>query len=327
MVVHLASLLSTLNVYGSYYCTDCNVIFHVKCVMKYSGWYCVVSPENEDEKPLDVNSITNILERNDTGEATLIEHFKHNHYLTLSDKSREFDDKCCDGCMLLVLDPFYYCSRYDIFECERCDWVSNGFAYRCNECGSRMCLRCATLTPDSLTCPGHQHPLLFYIDEEGKCSACGENSEPIYCCKDCKYSVDLRCIRLPERVRHKCDDHLLALTYHEVNDYSKHHCCDICERKTDPELWFYHCATCDTSAHVNCVLGKYPFIKTWRDHPHPLTFVRKINSYPECTQCGKPCEGLALECAEPECNYIVHWQCINPDGSDSSLSSGDDSDE
>ncbi|KAE8712316.1 Ubiquitin carboxyl-terminal hydrolase family protein [Hibiscus syriacus] len=277
--------------YGSYYCADCNVIFHVKCATKYRVWYYVVSPENEDGKPLDVNSITNVLERNVAGEATLIEHFKHHHYLTLIDNNREYDDKCCDGCMLPVSDSFYYCSlcefflhkscaelpkmkniwlHYcqlaalvltsdDIFECELCDWVSNGFAYKCNECGRRMCLRCATLTPDSLACPGHQHPLLFYLDEEGKCNACGENnkcnacgenSNPIYCCKDCKYSVDLRCTRLPEIVRHKCDDHLLALTYHEVNDYSKHHRCDICEQKTDPKVWFYHCATCDTSAHL-----------------------------------------------------------------------------
>ncbi|XP_039071443.1 uncharacterized protein LOC120218578, partial [Hibiscus syriacus] len=246
--------------YGSYYCADCNVIFHVKCATKFSHWYYAVSLEIEDEKAPD--SITNVLERNDAGEATLIEHFKHNHYLTLSEKNREFDDKCCDGCILPVSDSFYYCSRCefflhkscaelpkmkniclhycqlaalvltsdDIFECEACYWVSNGFAYKCNECGRRMCLRCATLTPDSLTCPGHQHPLLFYIEEEVKCNACGLfRWRYLYRCKDCEYSVDLRCIRLPERVRHKCDDHLLALTYHELNDYSKHHRCDICE--------------------------------------------------------------------------------------------------
>ncbi|MFQ6655770.1 hypothetical protein Gotur_026182 [Gossypium turneri] len=51
------------------------------------------------------------------------------------------------------------------------------------------------------------------------------------------------------------------------------------------------------------------------DHPYPLTFVKKINCYPECTKCGEPCEELALECAELECNYLVHWKCMKPYGS------------
>ncbi|MBA0737744.1 hypothetical protein Gogos_011192 [Gossypium gossypioides] len=78
---------------------------------------------------------------------------------------------------------------------------------------------------------------------------------------------------LPTRARHKYYEHLLALSYHEINDYSEHHYCNICERKRDPKSWFYHCTTCDTSA-------------------------KKINYYPECTKCGEPCEELALECAE-----------------------------
>ncbi|XP_012481576.1 uncharacterized protein LOC105796409 [Gossypium raimondii] len=325
--------------YGSYYCVDCNIIFHVNCATRDLDFFYVVSPENEDEKPLDIslNSITNVLERNDAGEATMIEHFKHNHYLTLSDKIREYGNKCCDGCMLLISDSFYYCSECEfflhkacaelpkmkpiwyhscqlatlvltsdhIFRCEICDFLSNGFAYKCNECGSHTCLRCQAIPPDALSCPGHEHPLLFYFDFGGRCSACGLDIEPAYSCKDCNYSVDHFCMLLPTRVSHKCDEHLLALTYHDIHDYSKHHYCDICEQKRDLKRWFYHCTTCDTSAHVKCVLGEYPFIKTGSiykegDHPHPVTFVKKIKHYPKCTKCGEPCEELALECAEPE---------------------------
>ncbi|MFQ6627767.1 hypothetical protein Gotur_006665, partial [Gossypium turneri] len=32
-------------------------------------------------------------------------------------------------------------------------------------------------------------------------------------------------------------------------------------------------------------------------------------------KCGEPCEELALECAELECNYLVHWKCVKPYGS------------
>ncbi|PPD68444.1 hypothetical protein GOBAR_DD34684 [Gossypium barbadense] len=349
--------------YGSYYCADCNVILHVNCATRDPFLFYVVSPENEDEKPLDIHlsSITNVIERNDAGEATIIEHFKHNHYLTLSDNIREYGDKFCDGCMLLISDSFYYCSECgfflhkacaelpkmkpiwhhgcqlanlaltsdNIFRCELCDFLSNGLAYKCRVCGGHVCLRCQALPPDALSCPGHEHPLLFYYDFDGQCCACGVHKMRAFSCKDCDYSVEPLCMLLPTRVSHKCDEHLLALTYHDINDYSKHHYCDICERERDPKRWFYHCTTCDTSAHVKCVLGEYPFIKTGSiykegDHLHPLTFVKKIKHYPACTKCGEPCEELALECAEAECNYLVHWKCMNPYASEYGYLKGTD---
>ncbi|PPD72873.1 hypothetical protein GOBAR_DD30218 [Gossypium barbadense] len=103
--------------YGSYFCADCNVIFHVNCALKEKEWYCIVSQENEDDKSLDipVNSITKVLETNDAGEATVIEHCKHKHYLMLSDKMREHGDKCCDGCLLLISAKFYHCLQCDFF--------------------------------------------------------------------------------------------------------------------------------------------------------------------------------------------------------------------
>ncbi|KAG4164318.1 hypothetical protein ERO13_A13G008000v2 [Gossypium hirsutum] len=274
--------------HGSYFCADCNVIFHVNCALKEKEWYCIVTQENEDDKSLDipVNSITKVLERNDAGEATLIEHCKHKHYLMLSDKISEHGDKCCDGCLLLISAKFYHCLR---------------------------CVRCVFLQFE-VKIPGHKHPLLFYYDYKGQCSGCGTDINKAYRCKDCNFGLCLYCVVRLTRVGHNCDDHPLKLTYHKINDYEKYHYCDICEEKRDPKYWFYHCETCDTSAHVNCVLGKYPLIKLGstyneRDHPHPLTFAKKFPYYPKCVECGKPCEDLSLECAEPGCNYIVHWKC------------------
>ncbi|KHG25373.1 Transcription intermediary factor 1-beta [Gossypium arboreum] len=207
----------------------------------------------QDDKSLDipVNSITKVLETNDDGEATVIEHFTHKHYLMLSDNIREH---------------------------------------------------------------GHKHPLLFYYDYEEQCSACGRDIIRAFRCKDCNLELCNRCVLRPIRVKHKCDEHLLTLTYDKISDYVKCHYCDICEKERDPKHWFYHCKTCDTSVHVDCVLGKYSFIKlgsTYNEgnHEHPLTFVKKIYYYPECVECGDPCEDLSLECAESGCNYIAHWKC------------------
>ncbi|TYH81933.1 hypothetical protein ES332_D02G020500v1 [Gossypium tomentosum] len=99
--------------YGSYYCSECDVIFHVKCAIKNKDSYEIV--ENEDEESADVSSKTKVLEWNDAGEATVIEHITHIHHLTLSDRVGEYDNKCCDGCLLPISDSFYYCTQCDFF--------------------------------------------------------------------------------------------------------------------------------------------------------------------------------------------------------------------
>ncbi|KAB2046898.1 hypothetical protein ES319_A13G008500v1 [Gossypium barbadense] len=308
--------------HGSYFCADCNVIFHVNCALKENLWYYIVSQENEDDKSLDVpvNSIT-----------------KHG-------------DKCCDGCLLLISAKFYHCLRCDfflhkscaelpkmelildhhcvgkpfsglkpfiltsdcMFQCDQWRYLSNGFSYKCR-CGYQMCVRCVILQCE-VKIPGHKHPLLFYYDYKEQCNGCGTDINKAYRCKDCNFGLCFYCVQRPTRVRHNCNDDPLKLTYHKINDYVKYHYCDICEEKKDPKYWFYHCETCDTSAHVDCVLGEYPLIKLRNiynegDHPHPLTFAKKFPYYPKCVECGEPCEDLSLEFAEPGCNYIAHWKC------------------
>ncbi|TYG77930.1 hypothetical protein ES288_D02G015300v1 [Gossypium darwinii] len=335
--------------HGSYYCSKCTVIFHVKCVMKDKDSYEIV--ENEDEESTDesVSSITKVLERNDAGEATVIEHFKHNHYLILSDRVGEYDDKCCGGCLLPIVASFYYCTQCDfflhkvcvelpkvkhvwhhrcrpplvlisneVFECVQCLWLSNAFAYKCEECETRTCFRCIiALRPGARTCLGHKHPLLFYSKYIGRCVACGKDGiKGLFRCKDCDFSLDHKCFSLPITFQYKNDQHLLSLTYGDDNSYSESHFCDVCEESRDPNLWFYNCATCDISAHINCVLSEYPFLKLGsifklREdvHEHPLTVVKKIYYYPNCGKCGKPCFDLAFECTA--CNFIIHKKCAS----------------
>ncbi|XVF37820.1 hypothetical protein REPUB_Repub20aG0043800 [Reevesia pubescens] len=334
--------------HGSYCCSDCKIIFHVNCLTKDKGSYVIVNENEESSEGLELfpESITCVFERNDAGEATKIKHFKHAHNLNLGDKITDYD-KCCDGCMLPISNSFYYCPQCDfflhkacaelrqmkhvwhhycqqplvltsdeVFRCEKCSCWSNAFAYTCNECEEKTCLRCVTaLTPGAQICPKHEHPLLYYREYKGQCSACGDRTYGAFRCKDinCNFVLDRECFSLPNRARHKCDEHILALTYHDNNDYSESHYCDICEERRNPDLWFYYCVSCDNSAHINCVLGEYPFIKLGgifkdEDHLHPLTFVKKMYYYAECIKCGKPCEDLALECAESGCNYIVHWK-------------------
>nr|KJB27744.1 hypothetical protein B456_005G007300 [Gossypium raimondii] len=328
--------------HGSYYCSKYNGIFHVKCVMKDKDSYEIV--ENEDEIEMPIESSIIIIESNDAGEATKIKHFKHMHNLMLGPFVGGYENSC-DGCMLPISDPFYYCSECAFFLhkacaelpkmknvwhhgckeplalisdkaflCRRCWYVTNAFAYECCGCEGKICLRCViALTPGARTCLKHEHPLFYYPKHNGKCNACGRTTQAAFCCKDCNFVLHLRCFSLPITAHHKCDEHLLSLTDHDDNKYLESHHCDICEESRDSKLWFYNCSTCDTSAHVNCVLRRYPFLKLGsihegNDHPHPLTIVKKYY-YPDCDKCGKPCEGMALECSKSECKFIVHWKC------------------
>ncbi|XVF43549.1 hypothetical protein PTKIN_Ptkin02bG0048900 [Pterospermum kingtungense] len=333
--------------HGSYYSSDCHFVVHVNCVLRSKQWYYVIEQIEKlgDNDDIPMDSFT-VIQRNEDGEAIEIKHCFHAHNIMLEDEVMD-DDVFCHGCTLPISDgSFYECPQCDyflhktcaelpqkkhiwyhvcqiplflvsdyMFECCTCRYVSNGFVYRCEECGRFVCLRCAV--PSTLTCQGHEHPLSYYTRFEGQCNACGNNRRGAYKCKECDFALDFSCITLPNKVPHKCDAHLLTLTYGEKDTYSARHFCDICEEGRDPNLWFYYCSICDNSAHPKCVLGRYPFMKLGdmrkrEEHPHLITFVKKMYDYPKCFKCDLPCQDLALECIEPGCEYIIHWDCIEP---------------
>ncbi|XVF62918.1 hypothetical protein PTKIN_Ptkin09bG0047300 [Pterospermum kingtungense] len=316
--------------YGSYYCSDCNFIAHVKCATEREGWYYVV----EADEKLDVDdddSVSPITEKNG-GEMTKIKHEDHKSVVSLV-KLWFHDDE--NGLLALFVDEDHksvvslvklwfhddenglLALFVDVDHLDRTTLYC-GFAYKCNACNDHICLRCG-VRDYRITHQAHRHPLFFNRNYDGQCNGCGIKMLGLFRCKLCNFNLGIHCcLKLPRTARHKCDEHPLELTYQESNDYSKHHYCDICEEKRDPKFWFYHCATCETCADPGCVLGRYPFMKPGsiykeKDHPHPLTFVRKAYYYPAaCHKCCEPCQDLALECPESTCNYIVHWECVKP---------------
>ncbi|XVF83480.1 hypothetical protein PTKIN_Ptkin16aG0491200 [Pterospermum kingtungense] len=336
--------------HGGYYCSDCNYVAHVNCAIQDYNWYEFDKPEINDENLEDDSALLppySIIKESKDGEnvvATEIKHFSHDHNLVLSNDMS--DDKYCDGCVLSIFTCYYGCSECGfflhkscaelprkmhlwfhshpklhphtvdrIFRCESCDYESSGFAYTCNLCYMHYCLRCA-LVSDNPICEGHEHRLPCY-KYKALCNACGVSSDWPFRCKGCNFALHCDCLTLPLTARHKSDEHPYKLTYHDNKNYPASNYCDICEEERNPNLWFYHCAICDNSAHPICVLGKYSFTKLGRicrlgDHPHPLTFVQKVHYYPECLICGKPCLDISLECKKIGCSYIVHWECIKP---------------
>ncbi|KAL4313408.1 hypothetical protein GQ457_01G023390 [Hibiscus cannabinus] len=221
---------------GNYSCLDCKFIFHVNCVLKDESSYFVVTLGNEDEKSREIlmlldkstASITSVFQRNNAGNAIEVKHIEHKHNLMLSDKIGDYE-KSCDGCMLPLSDSFYYCPDCDFFlhkvcamspkikhvwdhKCEpplvltsdkfffcvSCGFWSNAFAYKCSNCKKQKCLRCVIArTPGVVTSSKHQHPLFYYKDYRGQCSACGLDTRGAFRCKDPQnhFAVDHKCLR------------------------------------------------------------------------------------------------------------------------------------
>ncbi|OMO79618.1 Zinc finger, PHD-type [Corchorus olitorius] len=276
---------------GVAYLCDCKIVAHVNCATKDTDWYYVVEEEDEDEKSIDSLEL----------------------------------------CPITIIETAYYPSRLHISVVQNQNVISfftksvlnyprgNRFGFM-NAKNNSSALFQSTFSDVKFvsTCP-----MALATNARNARNTFALNVRWAYYCKDCKFALGPECLTLPTRVQHKCDEkHLLALTYHDHNDYSATHYCDICEETRDPSQWFYRCATCDTSAHVDCVLGDKPFIRLGsickleeeedQDHEHPPTFVKKIYYYPECIKCGERCHDLAVECGEHECNYIAHWRCIKP---------------
>ncbi|MFQ6664119.1 hypothetical protein Gotur_031333 [Gossypium turneri] len=131
----------------------------------------------------------------------------------------------------------------------------------------------------------------------------------------CDFRLDVGCATLPLTVWYKYDRHALTLTFCDDSEPSQHYC-DLCEKEREPNDWFYYCADCDNSLHLNCAIGDLPYLKLGNKikikatgHRHPLTVVKNIWNCPPCKVCGEVCNWQALECKESECNFIVHWGC------------------
>ncbi|KAK5826558.1 hypothetical protein PVK06_021482 [Gossypium arboreum] len=331
--------------HGSYSCRKlgCNYVVHVNCVLEDDDLYKVIEDEKQWEELYEKSiqsSIISVIEVNEAGEATKIEHFSHQHCLVLADKMDEEIDRKCNGCMLSISTLFYYCSECPfflhktcaelpsikfhwfrhakatlIFEdyllCFLCRQHFSGFVYRLREWF--ICIRCAKVA-DTIECEGHQHFLFYDFKCREKCNGCGNDCwHGAFRCGKCRFALDFRCLTLPHSALHKIDEHMLNLTY----DDDKEQCyCDICEQERDPNFWYYSCSICSTFAHPKCVLGEFPFLKDgmkwpYLDHPHrrDLKFFRNVESYSKCSDCGKLCPEEVIKCEKPTCNYITHYHC------------------
>ncbi|KAG4143214.1 hypothetical protein ERO13_D06G175800v2 [Gossypium hirsutum] len=331
----------------SYSCRKpgCNYVVHVNCVLEHQSLYEVINEEKQCEELKEKSmqsSIIRVIEVNEAGEAANIEHLSHQHCLVLAGKMEEEIDRKCDGCMLPISNICYYCSKCPFFlhktcaelprikqhwfrqsnatlnfdsfnRCNFCSQSCSGFFYKIVEYWD-VCIRCAKVA-DIIECEGHQHFLFFDFKCKKECNGCGKKCQNgAFRCGKCRFALDFGCLTLPHSALHKIDEHKLKLTYHDDKEQSY---CDICEQYRDPSLWYYSCSICDTSAHLECVLGNFLFLKDGstlpnyeHDHDHGLKIFRKVEGFPKCSECGRFCQEEIVKCKESTCNYILHCKCL-----------------
>ncbi|XP_059460272.1 uncharacterized protein LOC132189547 [Corylus avellana] len=323
--------------YATYYCKECDYVAHLECAFQ--------DDVTADLKLLPEEPIDLVSDSTEVEVAEQMQNFGHPHELILSNEELT-DEKLCDGCMGFICTPFFSCPQCnfflhnkcvqlpkkkrhllhphlltcfssstfsgELFSCDACERVSNGFSYRCDTCDFDIDLQCFSIS-ETLKHDCHPHSLSLAVNSNRSCHVCNCTSRKergVFVCKSgCDFTLGLECATLPLEARHIYDDHPLKLTY-SVEVHCEYYCL-ICENERDPNCWFYYCEQCDFPAHLQCVLGKYPYVRfgntcTSQDaHEHPLTFVPKTESSPPCDGCGENFDGMALECTK--CKFNVHY--------------------
>ncbi|CAH8273124.1 unnamed protein product [Arabidopsis lyrata] len=269
--------------WGGYSCQRCpSYIVHSKCATREDVWNGKelegVLEETEDVEPyvvIDENTI---------------QHFSHTeHYLRLHVYGVLCDEnKRCSACTHpICLQSFYGCmdcdfilhqncagflrkkwhvlhnerltlvtNEADSFFCDACYRISNGFRYQ-ND-GRNFDVLCTSISEPFIH-PSHPyHPLYYNSTEEDKfCNGCNRVEYRMLGCIEngCNFFICFGCATLPQVVKHRVDDHPLSLCYGEKARGK--YWCDICEKETNPETWFYTCKDHRASLHKECVLGEF----------------------------------------------------------------------
>ncbi|KAM7530117.1 hypothetical protein LguiB_033527 [Lonicera macranthoides] len=260
----------------------------------------------------------------------------------------------CKGCLIAIIStPFYGCDQcsfflhgscaevpqelrhpchqedhqfnlkmsftsQDKFPCYSCYRFHNGFRYKCDSCDFTICVVCALL-PVKIRHETHDHPLRIQrVEKVTVCNGCRFSIRGglIYRCHTCDYYVDIHCLKLPHKIKHAWDRHLLTLRYPPYSDHPDEFYCEICEEEIHPKYWLYHCHHCDQPFHIECLFPIFEYLT--RDinagdtievgiHPHKLSTVfHRAENRPsfKCKRCDRiipNAEGL-LKC-EP-----CRWQ-------------------
>ncbi|CAL9248403.1 unnamed protein product [Arabidopsis halleri] len=317
--------------YGAYSCSLCpSYAIHSLCATRKDVW----DGKELDRVPEEVEDIEPF-KRNDDNTIT---HCAHEHNLMSLSKDGE-ESSLCGACVRPISSyTFYKCSESDcsfilhemsssreekkrhflspeqlvlsqwkVYSylarwCDACLLVcSEGFVY-----GAMFDLVCTSIDVPFIH-GSHPHHLLYLKLEDGQfktCQSCGFDHS----------KVVLGCVTLPYMVTlPRYDDHPLTLCYGEKA--SNKYWCDICERETNPETWFYTCSDCGVTLHILCVLGDIRYAKHGGKICEGFELLHNNRSTrPICDNCYCRCPGsFFITLSGQDDVFFCSFYCFKPD--------------
>ncbi|KAL9285425.1 hypothetical protein AtEden1_Chr4g0274221 [Arabidopsis thaliana] len=159
---------------------------------------------------------------------------------------------------------------------------------------------CSVLEP--FVHPSHPDHPLYYISPEMEevCNGCNmSGTRMLRCIEDgCGFVLCFKCSTLPQVLKHRVDDYPLSLCYGEKANGI--YWCEICEKKMNPEKWFYTCKDQWASLHTECAeTGSYEVV------------LNKNVSRPFCMQCKSHCMyPIIYKIPETSDSYLCSDICI-----------------
>lgn len=187
------------------------------------------------------------------------------------------------------------------FLCRKCYRVSCGYAYVCrlhphhNNCIClwRFDILCASIC-EPFFHHSHPHPLFITCAEyEGNiCTICqSEKQQPLNCVK-CDFVLCFHCATLPYKARYEHDEHLLIFSYEE-NANDELYECEICEEDINPKNGLYGCNECGVTLHINCLLGRDPYMKSGQsvseEYEAAIVLSNTCSTRSICKTCKRRC--------------------------------------
>ncbi|KAK7840953.1 hypothetical protein CFP56_016081 [Quercus suber] len=220
-----------------------------------------------------------------------VQHFSHEHWLTLAIVYRNSD----------VYSPVC---------CFLCDKPCNGPTYVCFLCKFNLHEFCLESLQTVIQNPFHKHPLIKFekkVDDSTSCSACGEPClDTTFACLKCKYLFHELCIQLPQEIQHFFHPCPLILRQ-ETTEFT----CKGCEKSRTQ--FAFHCNICHFYLDVQCALmftENFEGQKCIKNssHRHPLILCNKErNGHVNCNGCLQVIFGEIYGCVQ--CNFYLHRSC------------------
>lgn len=323
--------------YGAYSCLTCSsYVVHSKCATGHYVWDKIDLEGVPEEDPEEImpfkvveEGVINYFGHEHNLRLTVLEEGE-----TLHDRNKQ----CFACILPIYSDPCYICTHHcdfllhevcanflkkkrhpansrqftlstfsddgseysNLSSCICCSQTVNGFSYKSDY--KSIDVLCASFQ-DGYVHVSHPHSGLVILDkaQSSICSNCKrDGSWDGYFTMGCTVCEDFelcfRCITLPKVVEHKYDKHPLSLCYGENSNGE--YWCDICEKRLDPQKWYYTCREGNSTLHTRCVLGadsRYKLGYALKEKGMEFEVVSNNNvTRPHCHICSSRCQGPSL---------------------------------